>query len=247
MEIVKNIGLIFLRIIKFLHPNFIKVRYLNKSLISLTLDKTIMEQIFKQNTSPMTTIMDVIYARRSVRSFTSEVVDADLIEELLKAAIQAPCAMHEEPCAFVIIQDIPTLKELSKDIKAHFQHLALNGNSISSHALKIISQDHFEAFYNANTLVVICSQFSRKFTEADCWLAAENLMLAAQAEGLGSCVIGFAVDMLNTTKWKARLDIPQDAQAIAPIILGKPTGKTHPVSRNPLTIYSWKTLALSGR
>lgn len=189
--------------------------------------------------------LNAIYSRRSVRNFTNEVVDADLIEELLNAAIQAPCAMHEEPCAFVIIQDAPTLKELSRDIKEHYQHQAYTGNSIGAQALKIINQDHFEAFYNANTLVVICSQFSSRFTDADCWLAAENLMLAAQAEGLGSCVIGFAVDTLNTSKWKSRLDIPQDTHAIAPIILGKPTGKSPTVSRKPLRIYSWKTLALS--
>jgi nitroreductase len=70
-------------------------------------------------------------------------------------------------------------------------------------------------------------------------------MLAAHAEGLGSCVIGFAVDALNTSKWKSRLGIPQNAQAIAPIILGKPTGNPPSVSRNPLTIYSWKALALN--
>ena len=204
-----------------------------------------MEQIYRQNILSTSSVIDAIYARRSIRSFTSEVVDADLIEELLKAAIQAPCAMHEQPCAFVIIQDTPILKELSRDIKEHFQNQAKNGNSIGAHALKIINQDHFEAFYNANTLIVVCSQFSSRFTDADCWLAAENLMLAAHAKGLGSCVIGFAVDALNTSKWKSRLGIPQNAQAIAPIILGKPTGNPPSVSRNPLTIYSWKALALN--
>lgn len=204
-----------------------------------------MDQFHMQNTILPTDILSAIYARRSVRNYTNEIVDSELIEDLLKAAIQAPCAMHEEPCAFVIIQDRLILKELSKEIKEYFKAQAIKDNSISSHALKIINQNHFEVFYNANTLLIICSQFSRKFTDADCWLAAENLMLAACAQGLGSCVIGFAVDVLNTAKWKILLDIPQDAQVIAPIILGIPVGETPHVKRNPLTIYSWKSLALS--
>lgn len=198
-----------------------------------------------QNTITSSDVFNTIYARRSVRNFTTEIVDSELIEDLLKAAVQAPCAMHEEPCAFVVIQDIELLKELSKDIKQHILDDANAGGEFSTHALKIVNQDHFQAFYNANTLVVICSQFSRKFTEADCWLAAENLLLAAQAKGLGGCVIGFAVDTLNTNKWKNLLSIPDDAKAIAPIILGVPAGKTTLITRGPLTIYSWKSLALS--
>ena len=204
-----------------------------------------MELFDMQNTMLANDVLEAIYSRRSVRNFTNEIVDSDLIEELLKAATQAPCAMHEEPCAFAIIQDMPILKELSKDIKGYFQGQSRIGNAISMHALKIINQNHFEAFYNANTLIVICSQFSGKFTEADCWLAAENLMLAAYAKGLGSCVIGFAVDVLNTDKWKSRLLIPQDAQVIAPIIIGVPAGEAPIVKRNPLTVYSWKSLELS--
>jgi nitroreductase len=47
------------------------------------------------------------------------------------------------------------------------------------------------------------------------WLAAENLMLAAHAMGLGTCVIGSAVPALNTPKSKAELNIPSECTAIA--------------------------------
>jgi hypothetical protein len=46
---------------------------------------------------------------------------------------------------------------------------------------------------------------------ADCWLAPENLMLAACAKGLGACVIGLAVSALSTPEWKAELKIPDGA------------------------------------
>lgn len=64
---------------------------------------------------------------------------------------------------------------------------------------------------------------------ADCWLAAENLLLAAYAQGLGTCVIGFAVSALNTPEWKAELKIPAEMTAVAPMIVGVPAGVTPPV------------------
>jgi nitroreductase len=42
-------------------------------------------------------------------------------------------------------------------------------------------------FYGASALVVIGAGERGRYTEADCWLAAANLMLAACAAGLGSC------------------------------------------------------------
>ena len=74
---------------------------------------------------------------------------------------------------------------------------------------------------------------------ADCWLAAENLLLAACAQGLGTCVIGFAVSALNTPEWKSELKIPAEMTAIAPMIVGVPAGVTPPVPRKPPEIISW--------
>ena len=199
-----------------------------------------------QNTRGTKSILDEIYSRRSVRNYTNEVVDSKIVEELLDSAIQAPCAMHEEPCAFVIVQDSMILKNLSKEIKMQIQSQKISNAPFSQQINDAIKSDKFEVFYNANTLIIICAQFSGKFTTADCWLAAENLMLAAQAKGLGSCVIGLAVEVLNTKKWKDKLNIPIQAKIIAPIILGRPAGSIPIVSRNPPKIFSWKALELSG-
>ena len=57
---------------------------------------------------------------------------------------------------------------------------------------------------------------ANRCVEADCWLAAENLMLAATAKGLGTCCIGFAVGILNTEEVKRELGIPEDGAAVAP-------------------------------
>lgn len=75
---------------------------------------------------------------------------------------------------------------------------------------------------------------------ADCWLAAENLMLAATSLELGTCVIGLAVSALNTPVWKKELGIPQGMVAYAPIIVGTPSGEVPPVPRKEPEIVIWK-------
>jgi nitroreductase len=87
---------------------------------------------------------------------------------------------------------------------------------------------------------VICGKPLGPFVVADCWLAAENLMLAACAAGLGTCPIGLAVETLNTPQWKRELGVPPEMTAIVPIIVGLPAGQTPPVPRKPPEILCWK-------
>lgn len=190
------------------------------------------------------TVTEAIYSRRSVRHFTDEIVDSELLTTLLKAAVQAPTAMHEEPCAFSVIQDQGLLHRISNEIKEAILATRSDKSTFSQNAIKIVETKGFEIFYNASTLVLICGKFPGRFVEADCWLAAENLMLAAYSHGLGSCVIGFAVDILNTPEWKSELSIPEGVRVIAPIILGKSSTFTPKIDRKPPEILSWKSLSL---
>ena len=66
----------------------------------------------------------------------------------------------------------------------------------------------FCVFYDASTLIVICAKPMGPFVSADCWLAAENLMLAASALGLGTCCIGSAIPALNSPEAKPRAGDP---------------------------------------
>jgi nitroreductase len=65
----------------------------------------------------------------------------------------------------------------------------------------------------------------------DCALAAENLMLAAFARGLGTCWIGFSQSYLNTPRGKEALGLPNGCAPVAPIIVGHPKGVTSAVPR----------------
>jgi nitroreductase len=110
----------------------------------------------------------------------------------------------------------------------------------SGHSFEHFVRPDFNIFHGASTLIIICAKPSGPFAAADCWLAAENLMLAASGSGLGTCVIGSAVAALNIHKVKADLGIPDEYSAIAPIVVGLPSGEVPAASRKEPTILSWK-------
>jgi nitroreductase len=186
-------------------------------------------------------VMEAIHERRSVRSYSPERLDQRTIRDLLDAAVWAPTAVHEEPWAFVIVQDMAALKSLSDRAKTIFAAEApCTHPDQASRLLDILAQPDFNVFYNAGTLIIVCGRPKGPFVVADCWLAAENLLLAAYSMGLGSCVIGFAVPALNTAEIKAELGIPPECTAIAPIIVGVPSGETPRTTRKEPDILTWK-------
>ena len=56
------------------------------------------------------TVIDAIYARRSVRSYGAAPVDGSSVQALLDAAVQAPSAMNTQPWGFVVVQDRALLR-----------------------------------------------------------------------------------------------------------------------------------------
>ena len=189
----------------------------------------------------VSTVRDAIFERRSVRDYTGTKPETLVIQQLLAAAVRAPTAVHTEPWRFLIIQDAATLTRISDRAKALFAEQARQLHlHEDSKGLSAFARPEFNVFYNAGTLVVICAGKANPFAVADCWLAAENLMLAAHSIGLGCCVIGSAVAALNAPDLKAELGIPEDQMAVAPIIVGIPAGDTAPTPRKAPQVLAWR-------
>lgn len=173
-----------------------------------------------------------IFGRRSVREYADRSIDAKLISDLLLAAVQAPSAVNEQPWTFTVVRDRNLLNRISHGAKAHML-ATMSGDPHADHFRSHLGNPDFQIFYHAPALVLISASAKGPWIVEDCALAAENLMLAAYAAGLGSCWIGFAQSFLNTSEGKEMLGLPTAWAPVAPIILGHPKAATAPVSRKP--------------
>lgn len=184
-------------------------------------------------------LLEAIEARRSVRSYAPRGVDRATIEQLLHAAVQAPTAMNSQPWVFGVIQDREALRGYSDRAKKHLLSLMQDASPLDRYRERL-QDPQFNIFYDAPALVLIYARGGGHGGAGDCCLAAENLMLAACAQGLGTCWIGFSHPFFNLPEVKAELGAPADCEVVAPIIVGYPAGPVPPVQKNPPEVLFWR-------
>jgi nitroreductase len=129
-----------------------------------------------------------------------------------------------------VVRDHGVLDRISRDAKSHM--LATMPSSLhSDHFRSLLNDPNFHIFYHAPVLILISAAAQGPWIVEDCALAAQNLMLAAHAAGLGTCWIGFAQSFLNTPNGKKALDLPAAWVPVAPIIVGHPKAASSLVPR----------------
>ncbi|MBS1240036.1 MAG: hypothetical protein H6R45_742 [Proteobacteria bacterium] len=175
-------------------------------------------------------LKQAIYDRRAVREYTADVIDEGELLALIELAIQAPSAMNRQPWSFCVVRDQTLLKSISDEAKAHLR-LHAPASFASDRIGQILNNPDFHIFYHAPAMVLISATEDDAWSRIDCALAAENLMLAAVAAGLGSCWIGFAQGWLETAEGKAALGLPASHLPVAPIIVGHPLHVAPPTVR----------------
>jgi nitroreductase len=193
-------------------------------------------------------VLDVIFTRRSIRSYTGEPIDADRVRALLDAAAQAPTALHSNPWLFVVIQSEAVLKRYSDQTKASWllelpsqADLYRPRGGDARRFRDELRDPEFSVFFNAGTLVVIYARAHTPFAAADCWLAAQNLILAACALGLGTCIVASASNALDSAEAKVEFGLPAEAVAVAPIVVGVPDRNAiEPAERREPRVVYWK-------
>ncbi len=166
-------------------------------------------------------LADAIRGRRAVRDYTDAAVERSVIERLIDAAILAPSAMNLQPWAFAVVLGREPIEACAKRAK-EWLLASLAQTSYDPSIRHMLEDPQFVLFYHAPALVVVLAKSSATQSAEDCCLAAENLMLAARNEGLGSCWIGFARPWLDLPTTKAELNLPEHYHVVAPIILGYP-------------------------
>ena len=184
-------------------------------------------------------IGEAIFYRRAIRHYTDQPVDPATISELLRAAVQAPSALNQQPWAFGVFHGHQRLREYSERAKQHL--VATFPPTFELHLRsELYENPDYDIFHNADTLIVIYAARGRLNPNEDCCLAAENLMLAAYGMGLGTCPIGFAGSWLNLLETKRELGVPEHYSAVFPLVVGYPAEKPARGPRNEPEIVGWR-------
>ena len=124
-----------------------------------------------------------ILERRSIRKYKDKEVSEELIDEVLKAGIYAPTGMNRQSPIIIAITNKEIRDKLSK----------INA--------KIMGVDT-DPFYGAPVVIVVLANKNMPTYIYDGSLVMENMMLAANSLGLGSCWIHRAKEEFETEEGK---------------------------------------------
>ena len=184
-------------------------------------------------------IKEAILGRRAVRDYTDQQVTKATVLELIQAATHAPSAINHQPWVFAVIQDKALLRTLSDQAK-DLMSKTMASDVPPFELQEKLSDQAFNIFYNAGTLIVIFAKPIGAHPDWDCCLAGQNLMLAAHGMGLATGPIGFSWSLLETADVKKELQVPPEYRPVLPIIIGYQNELTSPVSRQEPEILCWK-------
>ena len=163
--------------------------------------------------------LDVIFSRKSVRSYTDQPVSDEQVETMLRAAMAAPTGMNVQPWRFVVIRDQAVKDKLAGP----------RGGMIAQ----------------APVVFVICGEttlmrkpFGQPDAEAvevengnwtqDCSAATENLLLAAEALGLGAVWTAAHPYEDRVNPIREALGLPENVTPLCVVPCGYPAGDDQP-------------------
>jgi nitroreductase len=147
---------------------------------------------------------EVIRTRRSVRAFRKDPIPDDVLNRILDAVRIAPSGSNRQPWRFILVKDA----ELKQGM------------------ISACNNQRFVA--EAPVIVVACGQrlplnrggyMGEMSVLLDIAIAFTHLILAARAEGLGTCWIG----AFNNEAVKELLKVPEDYEVVAATPLGYPS------------------------
>jgi len=181
-------------------------------------------------------LMDAIRQRRAVRDFMVRRVERSTVQELIDAAILAPSAMNLQPWAFAVMLDAERINGYATRARTWLlEHFSETSHDPSLR--KVLEDPKHVLFYHAPALVLVLATSPEAQAREDCCLAAENFLLAARAQGLGTCWIGLARPWLDLPSIKAEFKIPERYQVVAPLVVGHPQAWPESHGRNPAKLY----------
>ena len=158
-------------------------------------------------------VLSNMMARRSIRKYLDKPIEHEKLEIIVKCGINAPSGMNRQPWIVRVVEDQKLIADVNEVFKQE------NPEQVAR------DKDFKNMFRNAPNLICVCTP-ANGGGELDAGLLGENMMLAAQSMGLGTCCLGGPVRfLLSNEKCKFfldRLDIPADYKLNYILAIGYP-------------------------
>ena len=208
-------------------------------------------------------LVRLLYSRRSCRSFTEEPVGKAVLEDLARIGTMAPSGTNCQRWSFTIVTGRQALLGYGQLIGRFYERLnRLAANPAARLFSRLFMQDklgHYyrryhaqvadalrlfkeagrdKLFHGATAAILIGTEPGASCPREDALLAAQNITLAAHTMGIGTCLIGFAVEAMRRDRSIQRsMGIPGTEDIHAVIALGKPAVTyLRPAGRKPAKI-----------
>ena len=164
-------------------------------------------------------LFEAIKTRRSVRKYLDKPVEDDKLEAVLEAVRLAPSWANMQCWRLVVVKD-KAIKETLSDLSYVESFFAPKGYKANPSK---------KALAEAPVVIVLCAEpsqsgvlWGQSYYLVDTGIAAQNLMLAARGQGLGTVFVG----VYDEVKVKGILNIPQNVRVVGLLPLGYPAGES---------------------
>ncbi len=181
---------------------------------------------------------DVVLGQRACRQFDGRPVDDQLVDRCLRAATHAPSAENRQPWVFVVVQEEGQRHRIAELTRRAWRQggRAHSEGRLPDRLLEEVDRGAESGLFDAPVLVVVCGDSSlglEMTLPSSIYPATQNLLLAANALGLGSAMTTLAT--LFAAELAELLGLPDTAVPMAVVPLGWPANRLGPPSRLPLS------------
>jgi len=167
-------------------------------------------------------MLEMITSRQSDRRYDPRPVENEKLSRIIEAARMSPSANNAQPWKFIVVTDPDLIKKIAEAASANL----LGINSFVTQAPVQIIVVREKTDIQTRTASVMKS---RDYSLIDIGIASENICLQAEAEGLGSCIIGW----FDEKSVKKHLGIPGSKRVELIITLGYSISNQREKKRKP--------------
>ncbi len=184
---------------------------------------------------------DVARNQRAYRELLPDPVPQEVIEQILETATHAPSARNSQPWHFVVVQDAAVRKQIADAARAAWEGFArATTQDQTAPGFKAVDKWAMGGLGVAPVIIVLCADTTLMPLEqmgSSIFPAAQNLLLAAAALGLGSLMSNLPL-FAPGGGLSGVLGLPEHIVPQATLPIGYPARKLGPPRRDPVSAHA---------